>query len=199
MDSEKNLYLFDFDGTLTRVDTLFDFLRHSFLDRYKIEYIKFIPLFILAKLSTQNTEKVKQKFIASFLKGRSRSEIKELAESYFEIRGRKILREKGLDYIRKIDNHHDKYIVSASLDIWLEPFAHYLDVGLICTKAEFDLDEIFTGKFLTPNCNHHEKKIRIEQELDLNIYKEIFVFGDTKGDNAMLSLATRKFFKGFNN
>ena len=193
----KDLYLFDFDGTLTKVDTLFDFLKFSFAKSYHLHYMKFIPLFILAKLKIQNKSDVKQKFISCFLKGMSRSEIKDLSRDYFESRKNHILRMKGMDYIHKIGDSQDKYIVSASLDIWIEPFALYLNMGLICTRAEFNSEGIFTGKFSTPNCNYEEKKKRIKETVDLNLYNNILVFGDTKGDEAMFSLATEKFFRHF--
>lgn len=197
MISKKNIYLFDFDGTITSVDTLFDFLKNSFPKEYKLKYLKFIFHFILVKLKIREAETVKQRFISSFLKGKTKSEINSLSENYFNLRKKHILRSRAIEYMAQIDSQDEKYIVTASLDIWVEPFAKFLGTKLICTKAEFDSNELFTGRFSTPNCNYQEKKNRILKEIDLESYSQIFAFGDSKGDFQMFSLATKTFFKPF--
>jgi len=195
---KPTLYLFDFDGTLTHVDTLFDFLKHSFPKKYKSVYFQFIFLFILAKLKIKDSGQVKQRFLAAFLKGKSKSEIEELAIQYFQKRKNQILRKSAIDFIKKIDENADVYLVSASLDIWLQPFADYFGAKLICTKAKFTEQGIFTGKFEGKNCNYEEKKNRIISEINLKSYKEILAYGDSKGDAEMFSLATQVFFRKFN-
>ena len=90
VEKRKDLYLFDFDGTLTRVDTLFDFLKHSFPGKYKSAYFKFIFLFILVKLKLRDPGQVKQKFLVFFLEGKSKTEIEELAFKYFQKRKKPI-------------------------------------------------------------------------------------------------------------
>ncbi|MDR2123280.1 MAG: HAD-IB family hydrolase [Flavobacteriaceae bacterium] len=190
------LYLFDFDGTITNTDTLFDFLQVSFPERYKYAFIKFILLFLLVKFKIVSAGKVKQKFVSCFLKGKSRKEIESLTQHYFEVRKKNILRPKALEYIKNLAHEPNKYIVTASLDIWVEPFAKHLGLRLISTESGFDND-IFTGKFTTPNCNYKEKVVRIVKEIQLARFKEIHAFGDSKGDKHMLELATEAHFRYF--
>lgn len=193
----NRLYLFDFDGTLTNKDTLFDFLQISFPHIYKSRFIKFIPLFLLSKFKLVNTEFVKQTFISSFLKGKPKEEINVLSQNYFNKRINSLIHPKALQYLKNIENTNDKYIVTASLDIWVEPFANFFGFRLISTKAEFK-NQIFTGKFATPNCNGKEKVKRIVCEIQLSQFKEIYAFGDTKGDKYMLELSTNPHYKYFN-
>ena len=195
---KRKLYLFDFDGTLTKKDTLFDFLKFSFSKAYSINYLLFIPLFVFSKLKIIDTGKVKEMFISKFMKGLSSSEIKHLAQMYFEQNHKSLIHSKADQYIKEINNYNDKFIVSASLDCWIQPFADYYGMGLIATKAEFDDQGLFTGKFASNNCNNQEKKYRIEREIDLTFYDEIIAFGDTKGDEAMFSISTQSNFKYFN-
>ncbi|WP_068596099.1 HAD-IB family hydrolase [Vaginella massiliensis] len=195
---QRQLHLFDFDGTLTKVDTLFDFLHFSFPDSYRAVYLCFVPQFVLAKLKLKDSSKVKEAFIARFLKGYSKAEISLLAKRYFQENKDKILRPKAVDFLQAINNYHDKYIVSASTDLWLEPFAEYFGCGLICTQAAFNDNGIFTGSFATPNCNYEEKARRIQNEIDLKMYDEILAYGDTSGDKAMFELAQKQYFKSFN-
>ena len=194
----RKLYLFDFDGTLTKKDTLFDFLKFSFSETYKSNYLLFLPLFFCAKLKLIDGGKVKEKFIAKFMKGLSSSEIDLLAQNYFDDNYSTLIHPKADDYIKSINNYHDKFIVSASIDFWIKPFAEYYGMGLISTQALFDEKNVFTGRFASKNCNHQEKKNRIEKEIDLTFYDEILAFGDTKGDEAMFSLSTKSYYKEFN-
>ncbi len=195
--NDKKLYLFDFDGTLTHIDTLFDFLKFSFPDDYKFNYFKFIPFFILAKLKLKNVEDIKRKFIGVFLKGKSKSEIEKLATNYFETNASKILRKSAVAYVQNIHDSNDKYIVSASTDIWLRPFADFLGLKLICTMVEYSNQDIFTGNFSTPNCNYEEKTRRIQTEINLGEFNEILVFGDSKGDQSMSMLSTEFYYQYF--
>ncbi|MCT6868324.1 HAD-IB family hydrolase [Apibacter sp.] len=193
---ENRLYLFDFDGTITTKDTLFDFLQVSFPYSYKNVFIKFIPLFILVRFKLLNAGKIKQQFISQFLKGKTYIEIEELAQQYFELRKNDLIRPKAWRYIKDLSNEANKYIVTASLDIWVKPFAKYLGLRLISTKAEF-IEGIFTGKFVTPNCNCQQKVVRIVGEIQLARFLKIYAFGDSKGDKYMLELATNPHFRYF--
>ena len=194
----RKLYLFDFDGTLTKKDTLFDFLSYSFPKEYSFNYFLFIPLFVLAKLKILDKGKVKEKFISKFLKGFSKTDIDKLSNKYFINNHNTLIYPQADEFIKSINNYNDKFIVSASLDFWLQPFADYYDMGLICTIADFDQKGNFTGKFLSANCNYIEKKNRIEKEIDLSLYDEIIAYGDTKGDEAMFSIADKNFYRYFN-
>lgn len=195
---KRNLYLFDFDGTLTKKDTLFDFLRFSFSKTYQQNYILFMPLFIISKLKFIDKGKVKEKFISKFMKGLSSNEIDLLAQNYFDHNFSTLIHPKGDEYIKSINNYHDKFIVSASLDFWIKPFAEYYGMGLISTKADFNDKNIFSGKFASENCINEEKKNRIEKEIDLSFYDEIIAFGDTSGDKAMFSISTKSYYREFN-
>lgn len=192
----KKLYLFDFDGTITNKDTLFDFFSFSFPDAYKSAFIKFVPLFLAAKFKIAKAEAVKRKFITHFLKGKSLEELENLAQVYFENRKNVILRPKAIEYIKDLAKEENKYIVTASLDIWVSPFAKYLGVRLISTQADFT-HGIFNGNFKTPNCNYKEKVVRIVKEIQLSQFQEIYAFGDSKGDKYMLDLATHPHFRYF--
>lgn len=194
----RKLYLFDFDGTLTKKDTLFDFLKFSFPKSYSKQFLLFVPLFILSKLKLVNPGKVKEKFISSFLKGKSYVEIHQLAQNYFEKNHQTLIHKKADEYLKSISNYHDKFIVSASLDFWIEPFASYYGMGLISTKGSFDEHGFYSGKFASPNCNNEQKKIRIEKEIDLSLYDEVIAFGDTAGDNHMFAIATKTYYREFN-
>jgi len=193
----KKLYLFDFDGTLTYKDSMFLFLKFYDPAKYSFQFLKHVPLFILLKLKLANAEAVKKSFISSILKGESRYSIEKKAKLFFDENYPGLFRQNALDFINSIDRANtESYIVSASLDIWVKPFAEKLNMTLLATKAEF-VNDIFTGKFVGKNCNKDEKVCRVEAELGDKKFDKIIAFGDTSGDKAMFKFANESHYRFF--
>lgn len=193
----KKLYLFDFDGTLTYKDTMFMFLKFYNPSRFTWQFLKHSPLFTLVKLNLADPEKVKKSFIASIIKGESQYQIQKKSQAFFDANFPHIFRENALDFIKNInEDKTDTYIVSASLDIWVEPFAKHFGMELLATKAQF-VNEQFTGEFASKNCNGEEKVNRIKEAVGQEKYDKTIAFGDTSGDKAMLSWANEGHFQFF--
>ena len=193
----KKLYCFDFDGTLTYKDTMFLYLKFYNASKFRMQFIKHIPLFTLLKLNLLDAEKVKKSFISSILKGQPKAKIEKKSQEFFDLYYPEIFRENALDFIKNIDySQTDCYIVSASLDIWVKPFAEKFKMNLIATKAEFKND-IFTGNFVGKNCNGLEKVNRIKEEISAKKYDKTIAFGDTSGDQQMLDWANEGQYKFF--
>lgn len=193
----KKLYLFDFDGTLTTKDTMFLYLKFYNRKKYYIQFIKHLPLFILLKLKLMNAQKVKESFISGVLKGETKTKLHKTSQAFFEQYYPKIIRNNALDFIKSIDRSQTySYIVTASLDIWVSPFAEAFGMNLLATKALFE-GEQFTGKFKTKNCNGEEKVRRIEMATQDLVYNKSIAFGDTNGDRPMLDWANEGHFRFF--
>lgn len=193
----KKLYFFDFDGTLTYKDTMFMFLKFYNSSKFTSQFIKHIPLFILLKLKLSDAEIVKKSFIASILKGERQEKIEQKAQEFFEENYPKIFRKNALDFIQNIDSEKtESFIVSASLDIWVKPFANKFNMTLLATQAEFK-NGIYTGNFIGKNCNGQEKVNRIVKAIEGKKYDKTIAFGDTEGDNPMLSWANQSHFEFF--
>lgn len=193
----KKLYLFDFDGTLTYKDTMFLFLKFYDPTKFSVQFLKHVPLFILLKMKLADAEAVKKSLISSILKGQSRYQIEKKAQLFFEENYPSIIRENALDFINNIDKTHtESYIVSASLDIWVKPFAEKFNMKLLSTQAEFKND-IFTGKFVGKNCNKEEKINRVKLEIGDKKFDKIIAFGDTSGDKAMFKFANESHYRFF--
>ena len=193
----KKLYCFDFDGTLTYKDTMFMYLRFYDPVKFRVQFLKHVPLFILLKLKLAETEKVKKSFIGSILKGQTREKIEKKSRQFFERHYPEIIRENALDFIKNIDHENTKsLLVTASLDIWAKPFAEAFQMQLVATRAEFK-NEVFTGNFIGKNCNGEEKLIRIKAEIINDKYDKTIAFGDTSGDRPMLSWANEGHYQFF--
>ena len=193
----KKLYLFDFDGTLTYKDTMFLYLKFYNPSKFKLQFIKHIPLFILLKLKLADAEKVKKSFISSILKGERKVKIESKSKAFFDTNFPDIFRENALEFIKNIDrNTTECYIVSASLDIWIQPFAEKFNIKLLATRAEYK-DDIFTGNFIGKNCNNAEKVNRVIDAIGNKKFDKTIAFGDTSGDKEMLAWANEGKFEFF--
>ncbi|AZI31811.1 HAD family hydrolase [Kaistella carnis] len=193
----KKLYCFDFDGTLTYNDTMFLYLKFYNSSKFRMQFVKHVPLFVLLKLKLVEAEKIKKSFIASILKGESKEKIEKKSQQFFEKYYPEIFRTNALEFIESIDrNHTESYIVSASLDIWVQPFAEKFKMNLLATRAEF-VDDIFTGNFIGKNCNGAEKVERLKEATKGKKYDKIIAFGDTSGDREMMEWADESQFKFF--
>ncbi|UBB90738.1 HAD-IB family hydrolase [Candidatus Kaistella beijingensis] len=193
----KKLYFFDFDGTLTYKDTMFLYLKFYNSAKFNFQFLKHIPLFILLKLKLASAEKVKKSFISSILKGQSKTKIEEKSQQFFEKYYPEIIRENAIEFIQNIDREHtESYLVTASLDIWVKPFAEKFKMNLLATRAEFKND-IFTGNFVGNNCNGGEKVHRIKEALQGKKFDKTIAFGDTSGDKEMLEWANESHFEFF--
>lgn len=193
----KKLYVFDFDGTLTYKDTMFLYLKYFNPSKYRVQYLKHIPLFVLVKLKLADAESVKKSFIASMLKGQTEAKLHQVSDNFFNNYYPKLIRENALEFINQIKKEQtDSYIVTASLDIWVRPFAEKFGMQMLATKADYQ-NGVFTGKFASKNCNGEEKVHRIKEAIENKKFDKTIAFGDTSGDRPMLKWANESFYQFF--
>lgn len=176
---------------------MFLYLKFYNSRKFTVQFIRHIPLFVLLKLKLADAEKVKKSFIASILKGESKTEIENKSQEFFRHFYPRICRENALEFIKNINREQtESYIVSASLDIWVQPFADAFHMKLLATRAEFK-DDLFTGNFIGKNCNGPEKVSRIKEAIAGKKFDKTIAFGDTSGDREMLAWANESQFEFF--
>lgn len=193
------LHLFDFDGTLTRKDTLFEFTRfcHSRM-RYYTGLLILSPVLAATRMGLVKGDQAKAVFLGYFFKKKDKALLEECGRRFFHERLPALLRSKGIETIRKLKNEkHEVAVVSASLDIWLKPFAERYELKLLCTLAEYDEQDKFTGRFKGKNCNNREKSVRVLNTFDLKKYSCVIAYGDTKSDKHLFDMSTHYHFRPF--
>ena len=79
-------------------------------------------------------------------------------------------------------------LVSASLDLYLQPWTRTQGIELICSRVEI-CDDRLTGHYLGADCCAEEKAKRIQQAYDLKEFGAVHAYGDTSEDREMLALA----------
>lgn len=192
------LSLFDFDGTITKDDSLLKFIRFVVGDgRFVFGLVVLSPVLVAYKLKLIPNYKAKQKMLSWFFKGMSKDAFFKVANEYSLVHIDKILRPKAMEKIKwHKAQGHQIVIVSASIDCWLRPWCEKNGLELIATKLEIK-DDIVTGKLLTKNCYGVEKVNRIKEIYNLEKYDYIYAYGDSAGDKQMLELANESFYKPF--
>ncbi len=197
MSSQQQLALFDFDGTLIRYDSLFQFLRFFRGSNYFIfKMFLSLPVLVWNKLGFINNSDAKERLLSNFFKGKTVMEFSVRAENFAKEKISNMLNKyianKFYEHIAKGDR---VIIISASVEEWILPWAQQWKVEVLATKLASS-NGMLTGKFLGNNCNGEEKAKRIKNHLKLADYEEVWAYGDSSGDKAMLSLANHKIYRG---
>ncbi|HMB63302.1 MAG TPA: HAD-IB family phosphatase [Eudoraea sp.] len=200
MAKENDLYIFDFDGTITSRDSLLHFLAFSKKrSELFIGYMMILPFVILMKLKLYSNEKAKIKLFSFHFKGTPKDEFVELCKDFGKNELPKIIKPSFLEYVDRLRQENAKaemVIVSASLNSYLRYWCEEMRFNLLATVPEFE-NSFVSGRFATNNCHGGEKVIRIIEEYTLSDYKTIYVFGDTAGDLPMMKLGDKSYYKYF--
>ena len=195
---------FDFDGTLTRRDTLFPFLARGLgWPRFLLALMRCSPWLAGYALRLVRNDVAKARLLRATLGGRTTAEMENwttrwLAEDFSgQLQDWTMAR---LAWHRQAG--HCCVLVSASPDIYLQRVASQLGFdGLICTEMEVH-DACLTGRLRTPNCHGEQKVIRLQAWLSARFGGEsvpaitLYAYGDTAGDKPMLRLAGQAWYRG---
>ena len=183
----KQLFAFDFDGTLTTRDTLIAFIRYACgTPRFLLGFLLHAPLLVLMKLRLYSNGKAKQRLFSWFFRGMPLEAFDALCQSFASTH-RHLLRPETVCLLQQaLSEGAEVLVVSASIDNWVQPF--FPTVTVLGTQIEV-IDGRLTGRFLTPNCYGQEKVRRIlALHPDRSAYR-LTAYGDSRGDRELLAFA----------
>jgi HAD superfamily hydrolase (TIGR01490 family) len=192
-----NLALFDFDGTITKKDSFYDFIGYisSIHKLLIIKNILFLPVSIAYALNVIPMGKSKELYLTFCFQGWKKAYFDELAKKYADTLLPRIIRPIALERIQKHKLNKDKIVVvSASLDSWIEEWCAKNDLDLISSSLETK-NGLITGKLKREDCNGIEKVKRIQEKYNLEEYETIFAYGDSSGDKDMLRIADVGYYR----
>jgi phosphatidylglycerophosphatase C len=190
-NDERVVAAFDFDGTLTRRDTLVPFLaRLVGWPRVATALATCAPS--LAK----DRDASKERLLSKLLAGIPVDEITSAGRRYG---GELVDRKLRPEMRERVEWHrsqgHDVVIVSASLDVYLAEVARRLGANALCTTLEVDAIGVATGRIVGRNCRGPEKASRLRDYLgDADV--TLWAYGDSSGDREMLAMADHAFRHG---
>jgi HAD superfamily hydrolase (TIGR01490 family) len=182
---------FDFDGTITAKDTLWEFIKHTHAPwRIAAGLIRLSPFLLLYKLRLMKNGKVKEKLFSAYYGNWPLRKFDRYCRSFIpRIDGclRADVYEKLAAYRR---TGHQVVIVSASIENWIRPWAEKEGIEtVLATRIAVDKQGYITGQFLSENCYGKEKVKRILEKFPARQTYTLIAYGDCKGDLEMLRMA----------
>lgn len=192
--NKKVIAAFDFDGTITKKDTLFDFIQF-YHGNYKliIGLIYLLPNLLSYKLGLIKNGVAKEKLFSHFFKNENSMYFDFKCNQYSE----RIARMCRIEMLEKInwhlENEHIVVIVSASVKNWIEPWAIENNIGKVISTEIEDSGGYISGRFSTKNCYGEEKVNRLKDIFPERDQYILYAYGDSSGDNELLAFADNSF------
>lgn len=199
MRGRQSIALFDFDGTLTRRDTLLPFLRHCVgTSRFVGILVAQMPSLLGLVSGLLPNDLVKQRVLGAFFHGWALEELQHLGRSFSAQVLPSLLRPSTMEILRwHLAQGHRCFLVSASLDVYLEPWAEQEGfAGLLCSRLEVSGSGCVSGRLRGRNVFGLEKVERLAHALGDDLDAIEYAYGDSRGDFEMLALARHAWYRG---
>lgn len=194
----KVLAIFDFDGTITKKDSLLEFIK-IYRGSYKFYFglVLLSPVLVLYTIKIIPNWRAKEIVLSYFFGNEDVEAFAQRCKAFAENKLPLLVKPSALKAIKKHQANGDRVVViSASAENWLKHWCQKYDLELIATQLEVKNNKI-TGKIEGENCYGIEKRKRLEAYLNLKEYKQIYAYGDSGGDKDILALATHPHFRYF--
>jgi phosphatidylglycerophosphatase C len=191
---------FDFDGTLTYRDSFVLFLIDNFgLFGVCWRIVPVLPTLVLYLFGKASRQEAKECLISRFFSGVPIEKVLEMGERFARGTLTGQFRPEALGRLQWHQRSgHRCIIVSASLDVWLEPWARANGLeGVISSRLEVDKEGKVTGRLEGTNCRRAEKVRRLQEVLGSLDEYVIYAYGDSKGDKELLEAADYPFYRAF--
>lgn len=190
MKKKHVIAAFDFDGTITTKDTLFDFIKFYVGGKNLFKGLIFLsPILVLYKLGFRTNDVAKQNLFAYFFKNRSIEVFNKASEDYIK-RIQNIIRPEIINKIKwHQSQNHTVVIISASVSNWIKPWAKTMNIEKVLATEIATIDDLIVGTFSTANCYGQEKVNRLLVEFPNRAEYILYAYGDSAGDKELLALS----------
>lgn len=189
------LALFDFDHTITTTDTYSGFLRRVATPAQRASAWRTMGPWLAAyRLKLISAASIRARATRQVFHGRALEEIADQDTRYASEILPTLVRpwmQQRLDWHRA--QGHTIVVVSASLDLYLQPWCEQRGLALICNRLE-QHDGILTGRY-EADCGPC-KASAIHARYDLSRFERVHGYGDSRENLAMLALARERWYRG---
>lgn len=205
----RKVAAFDFDGTITRRDTLVPFLARAYGPH---RLARAIGAYYLAAMRDRRgtagpptdglrtgRDGLKTDVLSALFRGDDPARVDELARQH-AVRVERLIRPEMRERIAwHREQDHKTVIVSASLVNYLRPIAVQLGIDhVIAVELEVGPDGRLTGAMSGLNVRAEEKATRLRAWLGDGSAGEVelWAYGDSSGDEALLAMADHPMWLG---
>ena len=189
---------FDFDGTVTRSETLGPFLVHTLgAARVARDALVLSPTLAGYALGLIRNDIAKERVFVRCLGGMQIDVLRQRAERFAATVLPRLIRREAL---RRLAWHkrlgHRCVLISASLELYVKPWA--ISAGfddVIATRIEILPDGCTTGRLAGSNCYGIEKVRQLEALLGGRSCYTLYAYGDSRGDRELLAAADHGYYR----
>lgn len=195
---QNNIAFFDFDGTITRKDTMFELVKfsHGSFGFYK-GLLRISPWLLAMKLGIVSAQIAKEQLLRHFYGNWTIQKFNEVCEAFTSTILPGLIRTDAMECIQQHKAAGTTVVVvSASVENWVAPWCAIYKLTCIGSRMQIKSEKL-TGKLEGNNCNGPEKVNRILLSYDPAEFDVIYCYGDTEGDKEMLALAHKPSYKLF--
>ncbi len=182
---------FDFDGTLTKRDSLLPFLAAVRGPvAVSVAMSRLAPRLALMAAGRADRDDTKERLIRHLLTGFSSDELHAAGARYADHLATRL----RPDIVERLDWHrdagHELVLISASPAVYLEPLGAQLGFAVVlATRLAVGPNASLTGRLDGGNCRGPEKVTRLQAWLGSREASEIWAYGDNAGDEDLLAFA----------
>ena len=190
------LALFDFDHTVTTYDTYSRFLRQVATPN-QLQAAKWTvgPWLLGYRVELVSAAAIRKRVTREVFTGRDAAEIAKAGQRYAGQSLPDMLRPEAMQRIAWHQGQgHAVAIVSASLDLYLQPWCERHGLDLLCNRLETGQGRL-TGRYAGRDIGP-VKAEEIRARYDLSRYERIHAYGDSREDRSMLALAHERWYRG---
>ena len=193
---------FDFDGTLTRRETLLPFLLYTHgavtVARHAILLSPTLAGYALGLID--NGVAKERVFVRCFA-GMGMKELQQQGVRFASNVLPGLLRDESMQrFVWHKQQGHRCVVISASLELYVRPWAEKAGFDdVIATRLETLEDGRVTGRLSGANCFGIEKVNRLRALLGAREDYFLYAYGDSRGDRELLSFADYAYYRKFPN
>ncbi|WP_104012006.1 HAD family hydrolase [Burkholderia anthinoferrum] len=196
--TDRIVAAFDFDGTITTTDSFRHFVRQAVgTPRFAWAGLRALPWIFAMKAGLLSRGDAKAKF-ASFAFGPIREDALDAhARTFVDSYLPSLVRPEMLERIREHRARgHEVVLVSASPSLYLEKWAKTAGFdAVLSTRLAFERG-VFAGRLDGENCWGPQKVVRLRGWWGDRPPKQLFAYGDSRGDKEMAELANWSWIRG---
>ncbi|RYZ74822.1 MAG: HAD-IB family hydrolase [Lysobacteraceae bacterium] len=191
-----DLALFDFDHTLTHADSFGRFLRDLATPaQLAAARWKLGPWLAGYRLGLVSAARLRARAVRLAFTGRSEAEIRDHGARHARDVLAGMLRPEMMQRLAwHRGEGHAVVLVSASLDVYLQPWCDEHGLQLICNRLEARKG-VLSGRYDQGDCGPHKAR-HIRARYDVAAYRQVHAYGDSREDLDMLALAQQRWYRG---
>lgn len=187
---------FDFDGTITIGDTIWPFLRvvaGGAAIRRGLPAA--LPAIAALGLRLADPTTTKERLFRVYLRGRPLREVRAAAARFAREDLPALVRPAALVRLQWHVARGDRVVVvTASPELYVQPWAALLGVEVVGSRLEVDRDERLTGRHEGPACDGPEKARRLRAAIG-PLPGDLYAYGDSDGDRELLAAARHAYWR----